>query len=70
MKAYSIDLRQRIVAAVERGMSRSDVATTFGVSLSTIKRLLARQRREFRVQWTELMPNAFGAELMPNAFGA
>jgi transposase len=46
MKAYSIDLRQRIVAAVERGMRRSDVAATFGVSLSTIKRLLARRRRD------------------------
>ncbi len=45
MKAYSIDLRQRIVAAVERGMPRTQVAATFGVSLSTIKRLLARKRR-------------------------
>ncbi|MDP9314899.1 MAG: IS630 transposase-related protein [Chloroflexota bacterium] len=45
MKAYSIDLRQRIVAAVERGMARTQVAATFGVSLSTIKRLLARKRR-------------------------
>ena len=45
MKAYSTDLRQRIVAAVERGMPRSEVATTFGVSVSTIKRLLVRKRR-------------------------
>ena len=44
MKAYSIDLRQRIVAAVERGMLRHEVAATFGVSVSTIKRLLARKR--------------------------
>ncbi len=45
MKAYSIDLRQRIVAATERGMSKTEVAATFGVSLSTIKRLVARRRR-------------------------
>ncbi len=45
MKAYSIDLRQRIVAAVERGMPRDEVAATFRVSLSTIKRLLVRKRR-------------------------
>ena len=45
MKAYSIDLRQRIVAAVERGMRHNDVAATFEVSRSTIKRLLARKRR-------------------------
>jgi transposase len=45
MKPYSIDLRQRIVAATERGMSRTKIAATFGVSLSTIKRLVARRRR-------------------------
>ena len=46
MKAYSIDLRQRMVAAVERGMPRAEATTTFGVSLSTIKRLLARRQRD------------------------
>ena len=45
MKAYSTDLRQRIVAATERGMAQTEVAATFGVSLSTIKRLVARRRR-------------------------
>ena len=38
MKAYSEDLRKRIVEAVERGMGKSEVARTFGVSLSAIKR--------------------------------
>jgi transposase len=38
MKAYSEDLRKRIVEAVERGMGKSEVARTFGVSLSSIKR--------------------------------
>ena len=45
MKAYSLDLRRRIVAAAARGMARAEIAITFGVSLSTIQRLLARQRR-------------------------
>ena len=45
MKAYSIDLRQRVVLAVERGMPHAKVAATFGVSLSTIKRLLTRRRQ-------------------------
>jgi transposase len=45
MNGYSLDLRQRIVAAVERGLARQAVVTTFGVSLGTIKRLLAKQRR-------------------------
>lgn len=45
MKAYSVDLRQRILEAVERGMPRTEVAEVFGVSLPTIKRYL-RQKRE------------------------
>ena len=38
MKAYSEDLRKRIVDAVERGMAKSQAARTFGVSLSSVKR--------------------------------
>ncbi len=38
MKAYSEDLRKQIVEAVERSMGKSEVARTFGVSLSAIKR--------------------------------
>ena len=45
MKGYSVDLRHRVLLAVERGMPRQDVAHTFGVSLGTIKRLLVKQRR-------------------------
>ncbi len=44
MKTYSVDLRQRVVAAVERGVRREQVVETFGVSLSTIKRYLRRKR--------------------------
>jgi transposase len=44
MKAYSVDLRQRILAAIDRGMPRQQVVVTFGVSLATLKRLLARRR--------------------------
>lgn len=45
MKAYSEDLRQRIVEALDRGMSRLEVVRTFHVSLATIKRYL-KQRRD------------------------
>ncbi len=45
MKAYSKDLRLRLLAAVDRGMPRKEVAETFGVSASTVKRYL-RLRRE------------------------
>ena len=45
MKAYSKDLRLRVLAAVDRGMPRKEVAETFGVSLPTIKRYLRLRRQ-------------------------
>jgi transposase len=45
MKAYTQELRERIVAAVDHGVPRDEVAEVFGVGLSTIKRYL-KQRRE------------------------
>jgi transposase len=44
MKAYSEDLRQRVVEAVDAGMPRPEAARVFGVSLATIKRYLKRRR--------------------------
>src|SRR3712207_2539828 len=38
MKAYSEDLRKKVVEAVKRGMKTSEAAHTFGVSLSSVKR--------------------------------
>jgi transposase len=38
MKSYSEDLRKKIVAAVERGISKSEAARLFDVSLSSVKR--------------------------------
>ena len=40
MKSYSEDLRQKIVVAVERGMSKSEAARLFDVSLSSVKRYI------------------------------
>jgi transposase len=34
-KPYSVDLRRRVVAAIEAGMSRNQVARQFGVAIST-----------------------------------
>jgi transposase len=45
MRAYSEDLRKKIVAAVERGMSKAQAARTFDVSLSSVKRY-SRTARE------------------------
>ena len=44
MKAYSEDLRMKIVEAIERGMGKSEAARTFGVSLSSVKRYVATYR--------------------------
>ena len=38
MKAYSVGLRVKIVAAVGRGMSKAQTARTFGVSATSVKR--------------------------------
>src|SRR5436305_15189560 len=38
MNAYSIDLREKIVAAVRRGMSKAQAAYTFGVGATSVKR--------------------------------
>ena len=43
MKTYSIDLRERLLAAVDRGTPRKEVARAFGVSLATLKRWLKRR---------------------------
>jgi transposase len=40
MKPYSKDLRLRVLATVDRGVPRKEVAETFSVSLPTIKRWL------------------------------
>ncbi len=42
MNGYSEDLRERIVAAVGRGSSKSQAARTFGVSLSSVKRYVKK----------------------------
>ena len=45
MKAYSQDLRERVLRAVDQGIPRSEIVRVLGVSLATIGRYL-KQRRE------------------------
>lgn len=45
MNGYSKDLREKIVAAVARGASKSQTARTFGVSLSSVKRYVNKADR-------------------------
>src|ERR671911_2436029 len=44
MKAYLEDVRTKILEAVDRGMSKSGAARTFGVSRSSVKRYAAARR--------------------------
>jgi transposase len=44
MKAYSEDLRERIVRAIEQGMAREEIVKVFAVSLASIKRYLKQDR--------------------------
>ena len=45
MKAYSKDLRQKIVDAVRLGVPKAQTARTFGVGISTVKRYAAKAQR-------------------------
>ena len=46
MKAYSEDLRRKVVEAVEqRKMGKSEAARSFGVSLSSVKRYVGKARQ-------------------------
>lgn len=49
MKAYSPDLRTRIVDAVNANMSKVEAARTFDVSLSTVKRYVRRKQTTGRL---------------------
>ena len=52
MNAYSEDLRKKIVEAKERGMHTVEVARTFGVGLSSVKRYakVAREGGSLRLK--------------------
>ena len=45
MNAYSLDLRLKVLDAIDRGIPRREVVRTFGISMPTIERYLRRRRR-------------------------
>jgi transposase len=56
MKPYSKDLRLRVLAAVDRGLPREEVAKTFSVSVPSIKRWLRLRRETGDVEPTKGVP--------------
>jgi len=55
MRAYSNDLRQRIMRAVDQGHRQAEIAAAFQVSVATIKRYL-KQRREIGTLMAKPIP--------------
>ena len=45
MRAYSMDLRVRVLAAIDAGESTAEVAETFSVSPAWVRRLVQRRRQ-------------------------
>ena len=61
MKPYSLDLSERIIAALETGTdSQPEIAATFGVSLSFVEKLWRKWRK---IGNCEALPHAGGREL-------
>ncbi len=52
MEALSLDLRARIIKSWQQGQSKSGIARTFMVSLSSVKRFINRFQRLGHVQPT------------------
>src|SRR5258708_9718499 len=50
MKAYSQDVRERILRAVVHGYSRAEIVQVFGISPATLKRYVKQQREEGHVR--------------------
>ncbi len=50
MKAYSQDLRERVLRAVDQGYPRAEIVQLLGISLSTLKRYLKQRREEGHVR--------------------
>ncbi len=50
MKPYSKDLRLRVLAAVDDGVPRGEVAKNFSVSVPTVKRWLKKRRETADVE--------------------
>jgi transposase len=54
MKAYSKDLRIKVLDAVDGGIPRTEVARVFGISMPSIKRWLRRRRESGDVEPTPI----------------
>ena len=62
MKAYSLDLRERVAAACQQpGYTVGAVAAQFSVSVSFVAKLLQRQCRSGSLRWRAAPPQRSSA---------
>lgn len=50
MRAYSQDLRERVLRTVDLGCPGTEIVRLFGISLATLKRYLKQRREEGHVK--------------------
>ncbi|MCL1888677.1 MAG: IS630 transposase-related protein, partial [Kiritimatiellaeota bacterium] len=66
MKAYSLDLRQRVVAFVRNGGKKTEAAHRFGVGRNTVYRFLQADKSQALApktswgRWRKLDPRRLG----------
>jgi transposase len=64
MKAYSLDLREKVLRAVDQGYPREEIMKLLGVSSATIKRYV-KQRREMGTVAPKAIPGRPPKKLGP-----
>jgi transposase len=69
-KPYSVDLRERAVAAVESGLRHSEVVRLFSVSWASLKRWLLKRRSGQSLAPKTYRPGPPGAFGTPEALAA
>jgi transposase len=65
MRAYSIDLKERLVRAVANGQPMREAARRFGVAVNTVKRAVVQERETGSLERTPIpgYPRRIGPEL-------
>jgi transposase len=69
MKAYSLDLRERVIAAIDGGASKAQAARLFKIGRASVYRFLALARQDSLApkkswgRWRKLDPDALRAFL-------
>src|SRR5437762_5928562 len=64
MKAYSVDVREKVLRAVDQGYPREEIVKLLGVSRATIKRYV-KQRRETGTVAPKVIPGRPPKKLGP-----